>query len=199
MELLAAYARQLEPWATRTARAMIGEVNERDREVWRSLGRSISRGMHEMLYRTPTGERMHDLLQMQVTLITSIPLEAGERVHKLAVASIETGRRASEIAADILRSGDVAESRATLIARTEVARTSTTLTQARCESIGVREYFWRTSEDASVRPGHKDMAGKVCEWANPPAVMENQQLMHFHPGTIWNCRCYGEPRIPGVD
>jgi hypothetical protein len=51
---------------------------------------------------------------------------------------------------------------------------------------------WRTSEDGTVRPGHKAMNGKVCEWASPPAVIENGQVMHHHAGCIWNCRCWCE-------
>ncbi|MFX5937705.1 phage head morphogenesis protein, partial [Acinetobacter baumannii] len=79
---------------------------------------------------------LQELLAEQVDLITSIPREAGQRVHELTLKGLEDSTRASEIAKEIMRSGEVAKSRAMLIARTEVSRTATSLTQARAQFVG---------------------------------------------------------------
>lgn len=105
------------------------------------------------------------------------------------------GTRQTELADQIENLGDVTRSRAVLIARTETARASTVLLQARCEEVGVTHYIWRTARDGAVRPGHRVMEGRVCEWANPPAVRENDAIYYHHPGEIWNCRCYAEPVV----
>lgn len=195
-QLLARYAEALTPWAERTASSMLAEVNARDRETWRSLGNLISTGLRQEILHTPVGETLRSLLGEQVALITSLPIEAGQRVHELTLKGLEDSTRAREIAREINRSGEVTESRATLIARTEISRTASVLTQSRAEHVGSTHYVWRTAKDMDVRPGHKAMEGTACEWAHPPAINENGRTMHFHPGQIWNCRCWPEPIIP---
>jgi len=91
-----------------------------------------------------------------------------------------------------MESGDVARSRALLIARTEVTRTATTLTQARAEHIGSEGYIWRTAGDGDVRPSHRAMNGKFVRWDSPP-TLDN---LTGHAGCVPNCRCYAEPVIP---
>lgn len=177
---------------------MLGEVNDRDRESWRALGNAISLGLRNEILNAPVGVIMRDRLADQVELIRSIPIEAGQRVHELTLKGLEDSTRASEIAKDIRESGSVAESRATLIARTEVSRTASVLVQSRCTHVGLEEYIWRDSNDGAVRPGHRAMSGKACKWASPPAVDEGGRIMHFHAGQIWNCRCWPEPVLPDI-
>lgn len=194
-ELLRGYARALKPWAERVARQMIGAVDDSDRNSWRALGNAVSIQLHRDLERAPIGERVRELMGLQVDLITSIPTRAAQRVHELTIEALESSARAKEAAAEIAQSANVTASRALLIARTETSRTATVLLQARAESIGSTHYRWRTAEDGDVRPGHRAMEGRICEWANPPAVNENGQVMRHHPGSIWNCRCWAEPII----
>lgn len=193
--LLRAYSDALKPWARVTAARMLGDVDAQDKRSWASLGEAISGQLHHDLRRTEMGDVMRERLHAQVQLITSLPLEAGERVHRLTLEALESGGRANAIAEEIARSGEVTASRAQLIARTEVAKTASILTQTRAESAGSTHYFWRTAGDADVRPGHKAMSGRICEWARPPAVNEGGRLMHHHPGQIWNCRCWPEAII----
>lgn len=195
VRLLEKYAEALTPWAARTASTMLLEVNERDRESWFSLGNAISVQLRHDLINAPIGERMRALLAEQVTLIKSLPIEAGERVHELTLKGLENSERSKAFVEEIERSGEVTTSRAVLIARTEVAGTASILTQTRAEAAGSTHYRWRTAGDHSVRPGHKAMAGKICEWANPPAVQEGDRVIRHHPGRIWNCRCWPEPII----
>lgn len=194
-ELLRSYARALKPWAMRIARQMIGQVDDADRNSWRALGNAISGQLHRDLQRTDIGNRVRELLELQVGLITSIPTEAAERVHNLTIEALESSARAKEAAADIANSTHVTASRALLIARTETSRTATALLQARAESIGSTHYRWRTAGDSDVRAGHKAMEGRICEWKNPPAVRTGEKIYHHHPGEIFNCRCWAEPII----
>lgn len=194
-QLLGAYAEALTPWAETTVRRMLGEVDARDRDSWRSLGSAISAQLKHDVRNTPVGEVLRALMYEQVGLIKSIPTEAAQRVHKLTIRGLEDSKRASEIADDIQASGEVMRSRAVLIARTEVARTASVLTETRARSAGVTHYRWQTSKDSDVRPGHRAMQGKVCAWNDPPAVDEGGRIMYHHPGRIWNCRCWPEPLL----
>jgi SPP1 gp7 family putative phage head morphogenesis protein len=195
IQLLDAYADALKPWARATATRMIMDVDGQDRASWRALGNAISAQLRNDILNTPVGEIMRSRLDEQVTLITSLPIEAGKRVHELTLKGLDDSRRYQEVAEEIGRSGEVTESRAILIARTETSRTASGLDEARATYNGFPDYIWHTAEDGDVRPGHQEMDGKVCQWASPPAVNENGRIMHFHPGCIWNCRCWAEPII----
>jgi len=195
LQMLRAYSDALTPWAVSTSRRMLEEVNARDIDSWRSLSGAISQQLRRDIRRTDVGKTMRDLLHRQVKLIKSLPLEAVERVHELTLKGLENSTRAAEYAKEIERTGEVTKSRATLIARTETARTASILTQTRATAAGITHYRWQTAGDADVRPGHKAMQGKICRFDDPPAVNENGRIMYHHPGEIWNCRCWPEPIV----
>ncbi|KWN75801.1 phage head morphogenesis protein [Burkholderia ubonensis] len=174
---------------------MLDDLNRRDEQAWMQQAADMSRALRDELRRAPTGETMRALMAEQVGLIKSIPLEAAERVHRLTIEALEDSTRAASISKAIQESGAVAKSRADLIARTEVSRAATSLTEARARAVGSTHYIWRTSGDSDVRAGHRAMEGRVCSWAEPPEVDENGRVMRFHPGQIWNCRCWAEPII----
>ena len=161
--------------------------------MWMEMSNEIGRGLREEIEKADTGQILKVALEAQVHLITSLPREAAQRVHKLTLESLVDSTRTSEIAKEIARSGEVTKSRANLIARTEVARTAAELTQARATAVGVTHYIWRTSGDADVRESHKHMNGKVIEYAKLPEVEPGK---FYHAGEFPNCRCYAEVIIP---
>ena len=184
------YARVIEPWARAVGKRMVAEIDRHDKQSWREHSAEMSMLMQEQLNNTEVGWLTQQRLADQVQLITSLPREAAERVHKLTLEGLTQGTRASEIAAEIMRSGEVSKSRANLIARTEVSRTSTEFTRARAEAVGSTHFVWRTSGDADVRPSHARLNGKTFRWDQPP---ECDPGHHALPGSIWNCRCAAEP------
>lgn len=186
------YSLLLRPWAASVGAAMIEDIKRRDERVWTAMGRTISRELRREISEAPTGQLLTSLLSEQVRLITSLPVEAGERAQKLALEAVIGGRRAEDIRKEIEASGEVTESRATLIARTEVARVSSGLMQARATYIGSEGYIWRTAQDKQVRPSHRKMSAKFVRWDKPP-VLDN---LTGHAGQLPNCRCYPEPVIP---
>lgn len=193
LRALEGYADTITGWATVTARQMLNAVNQQDENAWRERAREMSALLRQEIQRAPTGELMRGLLADNVALIKSIPRVAGQRVHELTIKGIESSSRGEEIKADILRTGEVTAARATLIARTEVARTASLLTEARARYVGSEGYIWRTSGDSDVRDSHKEMSGKYVRWDTPPTLSDGTTT---HAGQIYNCRCYPEPVIP---
>ena len=195
--VLHAYAETLTEWAHAAALQMVTDVNRRDRDAFFKRARDMSAALQQELRNADTGRVMQQLLAEQVDLIKSIPLEAAKRVHVLTSEALLDSTRAAEIAKEIMRSGEVAESRALLIARTEVARTAAKLTEARAQAVGSTHFVWETSGDSDVRPGHKALAGKVFAWNDLPMVNEGTakrpNWIRHGPGEIWNCRCYARP------
>lgn len=194
-QALTNYSRLIRPWAKAVASRMLAQVSQSDERAWWNLGKIMGRELRKELQDAPIGQRMQELLGLQVDLITSIPLDAAKRVHELTLKGITEGQRAGDIAKEIMRQNEVSASKAMVIARTEVARTASTLTQARAEYIGSTHYVWRTSRDGDVRDSHRKMEGKVVAWDDPP-TLDN---MVGHAGCLPNCRCYPEPIIPSED
>lgn len=190
--LLRKYAELLKPYAEVIAANMLADVSRKDEAVWATRAKAMSAAMREELRRAPTGQMLKALQLEQVKLITSIPLDAAKRVHKLTMEGLADATRASEIAKEILRTTHVTESRATLIARTEVGRASTNLTLARASYVGSDGYVWRTAQDSDVRKSHRKMEGKFVSWAKPP-TLDN---LTGHAGALPNCRCYPEVVLP---
>ena len=190
IDALKKYAEILAPWSEQVARRMISDVNARSGRAWRELSSEVGFQLGTEIVSAPTGARMQERMAEQVSLITSLPLQAAQRVHDLTMTSIVDGTRAATIAKEILATSTVTESRATLIARTEVARTTSVLTQARAEYAGSEGYIWRTSGDRDVRDSHAEMEGKYVRWSNPPLLSDGTRT---HAGQIYNCRCWSDP------
>jgi SPP1 gp7 family putative phage head morphogenesis protein len=190
--VLRQYSQTIEPWARSVAEKMLWRIAKKDEAAWAKLGTEIGRNLRKELNDAPTGDFLQKFLHEQVKLITSLPLDAAERVHRLTTEGLVSGRRAADVAKDILETGKVTESRAKLIARTEVARTASGLTMARAQHVGITHYIWRSSKDGSVRESHKKMDGAIIPFDQPPEVEPGEK---YHAGMIYNCRCYAQPLI----
>jgi SPP1 gp7 family putative phage head morphogenesis protein len=191
------YSNILDPWAVAVAERMIAEVDARDKVAWRRISAQMGRAVEREIQSAPVGAVTQRLMANQVALIKSLPLDAAQRVHKLAMESLSTGARASELSDMIMRSGEVSKSRANSIARTETGRSHTTFTQARAEHIGSETYTWLTSGDGDVREDHKILNGKVFRWDAPP-IADRRTGARAHPGCIYECRCIALPNIPDI-
>lgn len=189
---LVRYAVAVIPWAQSVGNRMIAEVDARNKMHWHAAAKRISAGLADEIENAPTGEVMRALLAAQVDLITSLPREAAQQVHELVTANRVMGLRAELLTEKIRALGEITKSRAKLIAITETSRAGAVLTQARAESIDSTEYFWRSAGDASVRPDHRALNGRVFKWASPP-ISDTKSGTRAHPGCIWRCRCYAEP------
>ena len=192
------YSARLDPWARRQAAKMLERVAKKNKTAWGNRSKEIHAAMQSTVAKTMVGRRAALLMQEQVDLIKSIPLRAAERAQKLALEAVYNGTRADEIAQELMRSTKVSESDAERIARTEVARSNSVITQTRAQAAGSLQYVWRNSGDAAVRESHKIYHGKkldgmVFSWNNPPTLDDGTT---GHPGTFPNCRCYPEPFFP---
>lgn len=193
---LAQYAEMLVPWAASVARHMLADVSRRNERAWREIGAGMSRSLRlEMAY-APTGVLFRELMEKQVGLITSLPLDAGARITALAEGTLYSGARADVLAREVLATGRVTASRAMLIARTEISTSASRLTEARAVFAGSEGYTWRTSRDADVRETHQEMEGVYVRWDAPPKT--DKGLAPYHAGCGPNCRCYPDPVLPAI-
>lgn len=193
--LLAQYAEVMTPWAAAATRRMHTEVASRDRKQWTIYAREMGLALRKELDQTPTGAIFENLLGEQVNLIKSIPTEAAERVHELTMKGLSENGRPTEIRDEIMRMvPGITKARATLIARTETARTASVLTQARAMAMGCTHFRWETARDEQVRPSHAALQGQIFRWDEPPVTdVSGGREYRALPGQIWNCRCFAVP------
>jgi len=194
--ILSNYASIIRPWAKATGNRMIAEVERRDYQAWKRTSQKMSRDLHKEIVDAPIGEVIRKLQNDQVELITSIPLEAAERVQKLTQEYAVAGRRYEDLVPMIMNTTGVSLSKATLIARTETAKAASSIVQARALHIGSDGYVWHTVQDIYVRKAHRQLNGSLQKWSDPPIAEENGE--RHHPGNFPNCRCWAEPILPDV-
>jgi SPP1 gp7 family putative phage head morphogenesis protein len=203
MDKLARYAERLGPWARRQSKNLLDTVKNSNKRAYQNKSKAIGAALKLDIGELAVESASLRLMNEQVTLIKSIPLEAGLRAQKIAYeAAAFTGVRASESADKILeyqkQMGDTTEvtrSRAVLIARTETARANAVINQSRAQAVGSGQYRWHNSGDGAVRESHKTRNGKplqgeIFSWDDPPVLDDGTR---GHPGTFPNCRCFAEP------
>lgn len=194
VRMLKEYAQVITPWAQSVAQRILADVVRRDERAWQQFTQALGEDLRREVLTAPVGHIVRDLMRDQVNLITSLPLKAAERVQELAMEAVTSGEREDDLLRMIMNTGQVTRSRANLIARTEIARASSVLTEARARQIGSEGYIWRTSRDKVVRPIHRRLEGQFIRWSEPPIAGERGE--RAHAGCIYNCRCYPEPVIP---
>lgn len=178
-------------------------------KTWREAARKASKGRR--LYKLLMEEvKQNDKLIFQdqvienVNLIRTLPNATATKVVNDIVENALKGKRAKSIEKLIVESTNKhSRASARLIARTEVSKTTTALTKARSEGLGLSWYIWRTALDGDrVRKSHRNMEGVIVNWNNPPSpesLVGEKSVGNYHAGNIWNCRCYPEPIIDAED
>ena len=190
MRKLQQYAEQLDEWAKKTAALFIGDTSRTNEKAWVAHSKKLRKQLRSAMAKGTIGLTARQLQDQQVTLIKSLPIEAGRRAQQLAQEAMMDSTRAADLSKRLLETERITKNRATLIARTEIAKANAAMTRSRAQFVGVTHYIWRTAQDGDVRPSHQAMEGQVCEFASPPMV-EGEGF--HHPGEIYNCRCYAEP------
>ena len=201
-EELRLYSEKLGPWATSQAAKMLQTVQKSNKRAYQQKSKAIGVALQTGFAEKEVGEAALALLNEQVGLIKSIPIEAGLRAQKIAYEAVLTGTRAepnedtiAELKEQMGMTTEVATSRALLISRTETARANAAINQSRAQSVGSNQYRWHNSGDEAVRHSHKKYRGKnlqgmIFSWDDPPTLDDG---MRGHPGTFPNCRCFAEP------
>jgi len=168
-------------------------------------------GINPIIADASLGSEIALFTATNVGLINSLKEKAFNDVSQTVYTGFASGARAETIAKDITKLIDPevgnVKARADLIARDQVGKLNSQLTQVRQSNLGVTRYRWRTLQDERVRgapgglypnavPSHYDKEGKIFSWDKPPADTG-------HPGDDFQCRCYAEPvledLVPGLD
>lgn len=188
--------------AERLARRWINSINAEDRlEIERMLAQSFGIDTAYIFDSREVADVLDTLVSEATGLIKSVPEELFNDIGKAVVANMrgEVLPEGRSLTQQIQFLTGHTEKRARLIARDQMSKIHTGITQVRQESLGIEKYVWRTAKDARVvgnpnglypkgnrvHNDHYKREGKVFAWANPPE--------DGHPGFAIRCRCYAEP------
>jgi len=197
-------SKEFNEYAEREAMKMVTSLFSDAGRTWRQAARTNSKGkgIYEALKNElngPIGKSINEQIKRNAKLIKSMPTSIRPQITTFIAEETEKGRRSKYIAEDLLNKfPQMYESKAKSIARTEVSKTSTALTKARCDSLRLPIYIWRTSKDQRVRRSHDIMDDVIIFWDDPPSPEKldgKKSVGKYHAGNIYNCRCYPEPVI----
>ena len=119
------------------------------------------------------------------SLIKSIPTKLNPEIEGIIRRGVMEGASVKDLKAQIREKYGATDYRATLIAQDQTLKLNADLTEQRLQSVGVKQYTWKTVHDSRVRPAHVERDGKVFAWDKPPAGGKN-------PGMEVRCRCRAE-------
>lgn len=191
------YSRKLEPWAMRQSKKMLETVARSNKRAYEAKSKAIGTALKLNVAENNVERAAIALMNEQVSLIKSIPIESGLRAQEIAREAFLHGTRAQpnddtirELEEQMGMTTEVATSRAKLIAVTETARANAAFNQARATAVGAKGYIWRATMDGATRPAHAAMDGEYVRYDSPPHLEDGTV---GHAGTFPRCRCYGEP------
>lgn len=133
----------------------------------------------------------------QIALIKSLPQQYLDRVEQSVIAGIQSGAGYfdEELDEALAKIEKLTQNRAKLIARDQLGKVNSRISQVRQESLGITHYTWVSMRDLAVRGApnyysfynHNRRDRMVFEWANP--------VGDGHPGQPVNCRCGAIPYV----
>lgn len=119
------------------------------------------------------------------SLIKSIPTKLNPEIEGIIRRGVMEGASVKDLKSQIREKYGATDYRATLIAQDQTLKLNADLTEHRLQSVGVKQYTWKTVHDSRVRPAHVERDGKVFAWDKPPSGGKN-------PGMEVRCRCRAE-------
>jgi SPP1 gp7 family putative phage head morphogenesis protein len=131
-------------------------------------------------------------------LIKSVPQDAINDIRRIVLNGLTEGLRAEEITKQI--SGTSVNStfnkmnnRIKTIARTEVAKLNSQITNRRLTNLGIKRAIWDATNDSRTRACHAARDGKEYDIAK--GLYSSCDGLTIQPGQEINCRCVAVPIV----
>jgi SPP1 gp7 family putative phage head morphogenesis protein len=108
-------------------------------------------------------------------LIKSIPETMLNDVSIVIQTGYRAGSSMTYIKNQITDKFNIAENRARLIARDQIGKLHSNIIKDEHLRLGITQYRWLTSQDERVRPSHRVMSNKICQWSNANTYKNNTE------------------------
>lgn len=120
-----------------------------------------------------------------VALVRRLQGDALGHLEALIYRGLASGMDAEELGGAIADRLGIAERHARLIARDQIQKLDSKVTELRHAELGIRSFVWWSMQDDRVRPRHRSLHGKTFAYSDPPA--------DGLPGQPVGCRCRQAP------
>ncbi|KQT52208.1 MULTISPECIES: phage minor head protein [unclassified Aureimonas] len=168
-----------------TVSRILGLEAGRHTEKWKASVRStLGIDIAAVVSQEDLGDKLQDAVGRNASLIKSLASDTVAKVERAAYDAVLQGQTAKQFRERLTEEFGVADRRAKVIARDQVAKLTSDLNRFRHVQAGVTSYAWSTSHDERVRARHKALEGKEYEYGKPTDA-ENG----LPPGQPIQCRC----------
>lgn len=190
-------------WAIKQSEQMAKNVLRETEKTWRRAAEKS--GDSGRIFQALSSDfrrntAFKQIIENNAKYIITVPQTTAQRLTAIAAKEAIKGLRPEAITKLLQKeAGRVAEYKLKRIARTEVAKAQSTITELRAKNIGVNWYSWQTVNDSRVRKAHDHMQDVLCRFDDPPnperlAGVDND-AGEYNPGGVYNCRCFAEPIV----
>jgi SPP1 gp7 family putative phage head morphogenesis protein len=171
------------------AEGMVGRIlrleSERHTKKWMaSVRATIGIDLAAVVSQEDLAEYLIDANRRNAGLIQSLARDTVGKIERATYDAVLQGQTAAQLRKRLTDEFGVADRRAKVIARDQVAKTTSDLNRLRHVQAGVTSYTWMTSRDERVRPRHKELDGKEYEYGKPTGAEQG-----LPPGQPIMCRC----------
>lgn len=168
-------------------RTVNAQRRESEKQLAQQLEKMTGLDLRNLFRDEDLTQVVEEAIAANVALIESIPSQYADKLQAAILKGLQEGQRASVIAEEIKRIGEVTDSRAKLIATDQLGKINSRITQVRQQKLGITHYTWSTSRDERVRHEHRLRDGKLFAWDKPPK--------DGHAGQAIRCRCVPLPYL----
>lgn len=173
----------------RASRAGRDAVDHQGKQLQRQLKAGLGVEIPTQDRKVPS--KIETFIERNVADIQALSDKTANDIQRLVLDAFERGARPEELAAEIAKRFDMAETRARLIAGNQLSRLSSQVRRDRHVEIGVTTFKWVTRNDGKVRPAHAVKHGRVFPY-------EGSRAPSFFPGVEPNCRCLAVPVVDEI-
>lgn len=159
------------------------------KSVERTLGVKLLSGYYdETFYK----ELLEQWLNENLGMISSIPQELVRQLREVFREDISKQLSVDIIAKHVRHTCKTSKSHSKFIARDQIGKLQSKITQYQQQDAGVKEYIWCSAHDGKVRKRHRQLDKKKFRWDSPP-VSDPKTGRRCHPGEDYGCRCVALP------
>jgi SPP1 gp7 family putative phage head morphogenesis protein len=166
-------------------------------------------GIETIAIPEPWVETQLELFKNQnAQLLNELKDDELDRVSGIIQRGIQTGASEEQIKDEIEETFETVENHSKLIAIDQIAKLNASVTKLRQQEIGISTYVWRTRLDERVRPRHRVLEGKLCQWQDSTVYLnsksgkwENRETIKatlVHTGVDPRCRCVPQPDLNSI-
>lgn len=127
---------------------------------------------------------LDQMAQRNAALITGLADDLVARIKTRTVTAVLNGETPEYLAHHLKGFFGLSEKRAKVIARDQIAKTTSDLNRIRQQQAGATEYIWRTAADERVRSLHKALDGRKYRYGEATGAEQG-----LPPGQPIMCRC----------